>query len=365
MVEQLSDRIDFYVVTRNYDSRTDTRPFTNVPSDKWTTFEKAKVFYFSPGKLTPALIDETIAHANPSVVFVNSIFSKPSILFLWQRLRKFPSQKVLISPCGELMPESLRKKKLKKTIFLFLANSLGLYRSAFWRASSDREMTTILERIGAHANITVIPEIVSHNTLKTFDISKKPEKTIGSVRFVHVARVVPGKNLLFLLEMFSNITEGMVELTIIGPAEDIGYWDECKAMIAKLPANIKVKWTGPLPNTEVMDHLRNAHFFSLPTTTENFGYAFLEALSAGCPLLISDTTDWNEIGSAGAGWALSLDDHESWLSRIEACIQIDADAYTLMSKNARSYAENWMKNSDSVSLMYSMFAQTGEPSKSE
>jgi glycosyltransferase involved in cell wall biosynthesis len=36
-------------------------------------------------------------------------------------------------------------------------------------------------------------------------------------------------------------------------------------------------------------------FFVLPTIGENFGYVFLEALAAGCPLITSDRTPWTTL----------------------------------------------------------------------
>ena len=49
------------------------------------------------------------------------------------------------------------------------------------------------------------------------------------------------------------------------------------------------------------------HFFILPTLGENFGHVFIEALAAGCPLIISNRTPWLELEKKGIGWDIPLE----------------------------------------------------------
>jgi glycosyltransferase involved in cell wall biosynthesis len=366
IVEQLSDYYEFFVVTRNQDSRSDKRPFTNIVSDTWTTYEKANVYYFSYGNLNSTVVNKAVEYAKPDLAFVNSVFCSPSVLFFWQRWKgKFPGIPVVISPCGELMAESLVRKRLKKSLFLVIARLSGLYRSTVWRASSQREVESIRKVFGRNTNIQIAPEIISQDTFASFDIGKKPIKEPGAAGFVYVARILPGKNLLFLLEILSKVTNGTVNLTIVGPVEDLKYWAECESLIARLPVNVRVECTGLQRNSAVLEHLRNSHFFVLPTLTENFGYSLLEALAAGCPLLISDRTDWNDVNSRSAGWSIPLEDRDEWLSTIDACIRMEDGEYRSMANNARTFAETWAKNSESVRLMYSIFDQAIGTSKAK
>ncbi len=64
---------------------------------------------------------------------------------------------------------------------------------------------------------------------------------------------------------------------------------------------------GPLPPDRVAEALRANHLLFLPTRSENFGHVILEALAAGCPVLLSDRTPWRNLARAGVGWDLPLD----------------------------------------------------------
>jgi glycosyltransferase involved in cell wall biosynthesis len=92
--------------------------------------------------------------------------------------------------------------------------------------------------------------------------------------------------------------------------------------------------------------LSESHFFVLPTLNENFGYVFIEALAAGCPLLVSENTVWKDIEENEVGWEIALDQPESWVRQIEACIDMEAGQYEQMSTNAREYALNWLADSE-------------------
>src|SRR5690606_23610763 len=132
------------------------------------------------------------------------------------------------------------------------------------------------------------PDLAPKTILPQLTPEQKPAKMPGSAKLVFLSRVVPKKNPKFLLECLAEINEGDVEIDIVGPREETEYWRECEEVTAKLPANIKVNPVGPVAYHDGLDHLAAAHFFVMPTLTENFGYVFLEALAAGCPLLISD-----------------------------------------------------------------------------
>jgi glycosyltransferase involved in cell wall biosynthesis len=76
----------------------------------------------------------------------------------------------------------------------------------------------------------------------------------------------------------------------------------------------------------------------MPTLGENFGHIFLEALAAGCPLMISDRTPWLELEAKGIGWDLSLDKPEVWIEKLNYCIGLNQISYSQMSDNARQFS---------------------------
>ena len=82
----------------------------------------------------------------------------------------------------------------------------------------------------------------------------------------------------------------------------------------------------------------------MPSEGENFGHAILEALSAGCPVIISDMTPWKSLESKKIGWDLSLDNPENFVDAIETAAAMNQETYGEWSNNAISFANNFCNN---------------------
>lgn len=63
--------------------------------------------------------------------------------------------------------------------------------------------------------------------------------------------------------------------------------------------------------------------------------------------MISDRTIWNDVESAGAGTSIGLEYVEPWTERIRDWINMDQQAYSLMSAAARKFAVDWLGSSSS------------------
>lgn len=343
LIERFRDRYDFFVVTRNHDGKADRKPYDQVKTGEWNAVGSAKVFYINARQLTVRAFSDLIKEIKPDIVFLNSVFSTPSITFLRTRknaqLSRVP---VIVSPCGELAGATLKLKATKKSLFLKYAKLTGLYRNVIWRASFESDAQEIRDAIGDDIEIICAPDLPPRTILPDFNLSDKPAKRKGAVRFVFVSRLVRKKNLHYLLDRLSSCTDGEIVLDIVGPIEDKEYWKECEAAARKLPANIKLNVLGPMPYPETLVRMQIAHFFVLPTLTENFGYVFIEALACGCPLLISDRTVWGEVAEKGSGWTVPIEDPAAWNAAIHRCLEMDQEEFSKMAKAAREHALDWL-----------------------
>ena len=343
LVDRFYDRYDIFIVTRNYDSKGDTATYTTVRSDDWNEVENASVFYFSPGTLTLRKTAHLVSEIKPDAIFLNSAFSMPVLKFLSaRRCRMISDMPVVVAPCGEFSDGALSIKPLKKQLFLKCAGLIGLFSGVLWKASSDAEKEEILAVAGKGAEIMVAPDLVPRSILPDYSQETKPLKVKGSVKFVFISRVVPKKNVDFLLELLLEIHEGHIELDIIGPAEDQDYLQKCQDLVAQMSPNIDVNFSGGLPWLEALTRVSASHFLVLPTLNENFGYVFLEGLAAGCPLLISDRNMWTDIDERGVGWRIPLERPEQFVKQIERCLAMEDLEYSEMSRRARQYAVDWI-----------------------
>ena len=63
----------------------------------------------------------------------------------------------------------------------------------------------------------------------------------------------------------------------------------------------RVDWQGEIWGDEKWAYFQGADLFCLPSHSENFGLAILEALQVGTRVLTTDKTPWEEVSSWEAG----------------------------------------------------------------
>ena len=125
--------------------------------------------------------------------------------------------------------------------------------------------------------------------------------THGDLQLLYVGRVHPEKGLDLLIQALLTLGGGW-RLTVVGPAEvsDGGggekYFDELRTLAQ--PIADRVEWVGAVyDRTALAGHYRSASLFVYPSMAERgetFGLAPLEAMSHGCPALVSDLPCFGE-----------------------------------------------------------------------
>jgi glycosyltransferase involved in cell wall biosynthesis len=341
MVDRLSGRYDFWIVTRDHDSRLDKTPYKIVNINEWNLVGGAHVYYFSQDNLKLSTIEKLIKEASPDAVYMNSFFATPANFFLFLRWRGKLKTSAIMAPCGELIAAAMQFKTLKKKVHIFASKLAGLHKGLIWKATTELEKIDIEKVLGKKDDMYVAADLPPKTIFPDYEPSLKPAKNSGELKLVFLARFVKTKNFAFLLELLDNVS-GNISIDLIGDLEDKNYWDECLEGIKKLPANITVNYLGAIDNRLVLKKLAGYHFLILPTLNENFGHVFLEALSAGCPLIISDRTPWLELEEKGVGWDLPLEDKQRWKDVLQKCVAMDIEEYRNLSARAREFAESWL-----------------------
>ena len=366
------DEFEFHVLTRDRDLG-ENSPHVGVPLEAWTTRGQARVFYTADHSLSN--FRRRINEIKPDIIYLNSFFSTfARKVLLLRRLRLIGSSAVVVAPRGELSPGALQLKWPKKKFYIRAASAISLCRNLLWHATAELEKNEIVSLLseyhlekGSREAISGRIHVASNIPGAGSDMATKRlvEKKAGHVSFLFISRVSPKKNLAFALELLASV-RGEVSFDICGPVDDPGYWRICEASIARLPANVKVRYLGPVPHHEVQGKFSQYHFFLFPTLSENFGHAIAESLSAGCPVVISDATPWRDLELKNVGWDLPLNDRDSWLRVLQQCIDLDDEAYGVMSSACESYFREWARSpairQENVELFRRALAQsTGNP----
>ncbi|MGE5112427.1 MAG: glycosyltransferase family 4 protein [Acidobacteriaceae bacterium] len=353
MVEALAPYFDFRLVTLNHDSGSKDI-YTSVRTGDWNPIGSGQVYYIATW--SPSVIERMVREERPDALYLNGFFSTSSVYALVaRRARKLPPVAVVLATRGDLAAGALGMKSLKKRAYMKTAQVAGIYSGLLWHASSEREKTEMLralETFGVSAEmIHVAPDLGFGYDVQEI---QKPEKSAGTARFVTLSRIVRMKNPLFTLDQLAAL-RGEVCLDIFGPLEDRELWKECEQKIAALPPNLNVRFAGPLEPGRVLGELSQRHFFILPTLGENYGHAIIEGAAAGCPVVISDRTQWLGLEEQGVGWDISLDDGPRWQKVLQACVDMPQQEYMAISRKAGEFGRSVMNSKSNLEANVELF----------
>lgn len=342
MIERMRDEFEFSVVTRNHDGWGDFEPYPEIKTDEWNLIDRERVFYFGREGLKRAKLKSLCAEIKPDAIFAVSFFSDLTTKALTlRRFKRLSNVPFVLAPQGELSAGALKIKAAKKRAFLAVTRSLGIYRNLIWKASADEEKRDIERVFGERNQIEIVPDLTPKIILPHYCFEQKPLKQAGAARFIFLSRVNRKKNLSHALRALQGI-RGEIIFDVFGAHDDEIYWQECQELIKKLPPNIQVTVHGSIDYVDVLPAMREYHFFVLPTHNENFGHVVLEAMAAGCPVLLSENTPWRNLAAQKLGWDLRLENLDGWRETLQNCVEMSAPEFAEFSNSARKFAVEWL-----------------------
>lgn len=336
-VDHLEDDIEFKIVTRNNDY-SDTEDYPKIQPNTWTPLGKGSCYYMSSSELSVNSIKQIINATPHDMVYVNGIFSFYfSILPVWLSKEK----QVIINPHGMLSDQAFSVKPLKKNVFLSVFNRLKVYRNSTFHVANAEEAAMVRAKINRFKAIKIanqFPRKLEHTTLE--------HKSLNTpVRLINVARIAVEKGTLKMITALQNVPQPLV-LDIYGPVYDQDYWHKCQAAIKTLPDHIQVNYKGFIKSEDVLATIKHYDFFILLSEGENFGHSILEALSVGCPVIISNKTPWSNLESKGIGWNVAINNTDEILEVLSKALTIKLEVYQEMAKQAYIFAKSFSEDKD-------------------
>jgi len=267
------------------------------------------------------------------LVHVHGAFSFPSVAAAFVARNK--GVPYVVRPLGVLRQYGMNRRRpfLKRISFALIERAL-LESAAAVHFTSAAEMSDA-EKIGLRCNGVVIPLGI--------DVRVTPPqwRENGSQLFtlLFLSRLDPVKNLEGLLRAFAlvaNETPNAV-LKIAGDGAP-QYVRSLKALAETLAIADRVEWLGHVTGGRKADLFSTASAFVLPSHSESFGIAAVEALAAGLPCIVSDEVAIApDIEKAGAGVVTSTDPRD--LAASIRRLQGDKKLCFVMSAAARILAE--------------------------
>ncbi len=126
---------------------------------------------------------------------------------------------------------------------------------------------------------------------------------IGERRIVlFLSRLNFKKGLDLLVAGFARASKDVPDLHLVIAGPDDGMKQETERLVAAAGIGARVTFAGMLDHRRKLEAFRDAALFVLPSYSENFGIAVVEAMACGVPVAISDKVNiWREVRDAGAG----------------------------------------------------------------
>ncbi len=249
-----------------------------------------------------------------------------------------------ITTHGLLDSWTIGKGYWKKYLFGLLFQKNILKNTELIQINNTDEQADLKRFLGfEHPNVKIIP-----NGMNLQDFSKLPPKGTFRDKFqvpndkkiiLFMSRINLKKGLDLLLPAFKEVAAQRTDCVLILAGSDDGYLTETKHFIREKSLQNNIKLVGMLTGNDKLAALSDADIFVLPSHSEGFSIATLEALISGLPSLLSDRVGFGEaIKEANAAHLVKLTQE----SITEGFVKmLDDDEYCkMLSKNGIALVKN-------------------------
>ncbi len=278
--------VEVFTATTDHGRATDPRVET-VPvgernvrrlySRKWTSFYKV-----APG-LVPWLWHNVRTF---DVVHIHALFSFCSTAAgLIARMRGVP---YVVRPLGTLTAYGMKRRaSLKRASFALLEAPI-LRRAAAVHFTSDDEQIEA-RALGIPMREVIIP--LGVEMLEPGDPNRLDAEfpaLAGKPAILFLSRLDPKKNIEALFDAFaSNPRARDTSMLLVAGSGDAGYCERLKSAAQAFGIADRVIWLGHVEGQRKRNVFARADVFVLPSFSENFGIAAVEAMLAGLPCVLA------------------------------------------------------------------------------
>ena len=208
------------------------------------------------------------------------------------RLRQL-GRPYVVSPHGMLEPWAFRHRRWKKLPYFWLIERHFLAGANTLFVTSEMEAEHLV-RVIRHSCIEVLPLGCRDRRSPDYIQARQSLGWSEERIILYLSRIDVKKGLDLLLQAMAGggLDWKNWHLVVVGGG-DPSYVTALKSLTAGMADQLpKVEWIGPVWGAARWPYLQGADLFCLPTHSENFGLAVLEALHAGTPVLTTDQTPW-------------------------------------------------------------------------
>jgi glycosyltransferase involved in cell wall biosynthesis len=228
----------------------------------------------------------------------------------------------VIKPHGTLDPYLRGRHRMRKWLHELLVERQTFKSAAAIQFTAIQEMTLATEsRAGKRLFNRTVGAIVPNGVVipEAFEPAAAGEDVEGLIEqfpelrgkriVLFLSRINFKKGLDILVAAFARLsaTHRNLHLLLAGPDNE-GFGQKVKEWIMSANVADRVTFPGMLRGAYKNAAFKLAEIFVLPSYSENFGIAIVEAMSYGLPVVVSDKVNiWEEISDAAAGLVIKCD----------------------------------------------------------
>jgi glycosyltransferase involved in cell wall biosynthesis len=216
----------------------------------------------------------------------------------------------LVAAHGMADPWALRHKRWKKRVYLALIESRNIRRAACLHALSRPEITHF-RGLAPWTPVCFVPNGVDLAPFDDLPARRVLEEEFPQLRgkfvllFFGRAHVKKGLNLL--ADALARIAPDHPELHLLVAGNDDGAWVPFRDQMAGLGLTGRMTYLGHVAGERARQVWGAADAFVLPSFSEGFSIAVLEALACRLPSLITTACHFPELAAAGGGIEVTPD----------------------------------------------------------
>jgi glycosyltransferase involved in cell wall biosynthesis len=337
LTELLHNDIEFYIVAKNHDYGS-YEIFKDIKPG-WNDVANAHVLYLSDNDYNYSNIRDIVENLSVDIIYKSGVYLRSVKNAVW--LSRVTNKPLIIAPHGELNDGALNIKAVKKRFYLALAKVLDVYSGVTFHATCDDEVEGILRYIGAGKDrILYIPHVPC-----AMRKTERPFADRKELRIIFIGRVCRIKNIQYSISVVGRMNIP-VKFDIYGNIEDEAYYSECMREVQKCGKSITINFLGSADHEQCIKALGYYDVFLSMTQSENYGRSIVEALSVGCPVIISkNRTPWDDLDKR-AGFVVEINDADALIDKLMQLYHMTPEEYAELVRHVYGYFQDKFKTEE-------------------
>ena len=256
------------------------------------------------------------------VVHVHGVWTPVPTMMCWHALRA--GVPTLLAPHGMLSTWSLEQKRPRKALSLALIWRRLVRNVTFLHALNQAEQQELAARFRG-TDIRVIPNGIFAEEFADLphrgDSARVIPTLVDGRRYVlFLARLHFMKAPDLLIDAFARLAASVPDVDLVVAGPDYGMEATLRSQIRELGLSERVHLPGAVYGRAKLALLRDALCMCQPSRHEGFSVSMLEALACGVPVVTTQTANFPEVATEGAGF-IAAADSESVSAALLALVQ--------------------------------------------